>query len=395
MVHLRGRTRKGGLAVGLGLLMMASGLLFAQNARGQTNGGSYLVVYVTDSEGGVFPAGSTVTQTVTIGNSSTESVGDSLPYLVVRIPDSLGVLGGGGGTGSWSCGVATGAAGTSTFTCGDGTLTPGQTDTFSVSYSVRGGVGNAATATYDARDSGTFTFSNSTTTVSGTNENINTASLSTVVPGNVADAASYTKTDAPPGGFPTKVGNDVVVTASLTQTWTFTDNTVTIRVVIPESALQGDSHVAVYRGAGSAFSGDLAGKNRGYVDGYAVAWASYGQTTGSAASSSITLQVNDPVVVATDTLYRANQTGVASSTGSVGSGIWVVSFTEDPGFVAATAATATTASSTSSSAGAGTVPTLPAAGLRVQRGLSLPVTVLGILLVVAGTVAIGLRKLHD
>lgn len=357
-----------------GMLLVAAGVVSAKRAHA-TVSNVYLIITASDSQSGRFPTGSNVVQTVTVTNSSNTGISPSIPF--VKITYSAGAMGYVTHGPGWFCTSA--AVGRED--CGaSSTLGAGSTTTGLVTFTATGNPGDSADVTYFVQD-----------LTGASNSDTSTESVNATVTGSIDNAGSYTK-DAAVGAFGTKVGVDQVITeATIDKTYTFTDGPRIIKLFVPAEAIPFSSHIALYVGDPAYWSSKFSSQSKSYIDGYAVAWTSAGDSTGTTAASSVTLVVSDNNISGGDHLYQATTTGIGPAAGHVASGAWTASFTVDPGFVlgrtAAASATSTTTSTTS------TIPGLPAAGeSRVARQAPMPLVVLGILLVVAGTVMVGLRR---
>jgi hypothetical protein len=358
------------LAFAAGVAMIAVGVATAKPAHAIPTNVTFMVITASDATGGHFPAGSLITETASLTNSSASGITDATPTIDLTFAPSA-ISYSTSSAGIWAC-TPSGPV----VHCTDSTLTPGGSSTLPLTFSVVGNPGYNADVFYGVND---------------TNASNSGSGAQYTYPASVENGASYTK-DTPLTGFPFKVGNDQIVsTSTAANTFTFTDGAKTIVLVIPAGALPDLTHVSVYRGNSVLWSGSLSSSSQNFVDGYAAAWTAQGQSTPQNASISVTLVVSDSAVSSGDHLYRATTSGVGPSTGNVGSGGWTVSFTEDPGFVAGRTIAAT--SSTSSGSIAAVIPVVPGVGrANVSRSVALPLLVGGILLVLAGTVAIGLRK---
>jgi len=395
----------GGALVAVGMLVLAATLvLFGPGriqARATYTGFVFLVIHMTDSGGGQFPSNGQVTVTAAVTNSSASGVGDATPSVTVSYDaNTLSFVSNAAG---WTC-VSTTNNGQ--LVCTDGTLAAGSGTSVLLTMDV------ASTALVGDPAFVTGTVSDGAADLnSGSFSGQDTATDSATI----ANPTSYTK-DVPPGSFPSEVGQDQVVASStVAQTFTFTDSSATIRLVVPAGALSAGTHISIYRADPSFWASSLSSTSGNFVDGYGAAWIASDDTTGSNASSSVTLIVNASNITSTDTLDRATTTGVGPATGTVGNGSWSVAFTEDPGFVlgAPPRSTSTSSSSTSSSTSsassspasssgsstssststaAGANVGLPASGSAPRPGSTTLPLAAGVLLIVAGLVVIGSRR---
>jgi hypothetical protein len=377
------RRTLGGIASALvGAIVLAATLLVAGPGSARTVHATivvpvWLAISLNDSTGHQFNANSNITITASVTNPATFSNSSSATSADAHPTVTFSSYGGefsnvsGGGNG-WSCTDNTGTA-----TCSNSVLSPGSTATFTYVFTVTGVPGDSA---------------NVYATVNGAGNESNQNSSSTAVDmGTVANPGSYTN-EAPSNCFPRKVGNDMNVSGSA-QTLTFTDSGVNISVILPAGAVSGGALLSLYAGDPTCWNAYLASKTQTFVDGYAVAWSG---SVNNTASSSLTLGVTDTKISSGNPVYRSNISGLVSSQyGTAGSGKWSASFTDDPGFIAAQPITAS--SSAASSSAASTSTSTPRALARAgaapgRRPAPLVPIVIGVLLIVAGTTAIGLRR---
>ena len=153
--------------------------------------------------------------------------------------------------------------------------------------------------------------------------------------------------------------------ASLGANITFLDGGRTVHLVIPPGALPNGTVVTIYRG-NPAVLGPLLPAGQTYIDSYAVSWRTPAGTSPDAALP-LVLSVADPAVTPGSTVYVTNRTGVQPTTATVAAGSWSVSFSTDPGYVAAVAN-----------------PSLPRAGLRLPTIMGFLPAILLILGLLAG-----------
>jgi len=426
----------GGLVgIVLGALVLAGTVLLVgpgsnHTARAFVDPPVWLVVNLSDSASGNYASGATVTVTATVSDASTTTTGtdvsgttttatiDSAAHPTVTFSYDTGVLSFVSNGGGYTCSLSAGLP-----TCsesGTSSLSPGSANAIPIALAVIGGPANTA---------------NVTASVTGQRDvETNMAPASSTVATDsaaVTNPGSYTN-EAPSGCFPRKIGSDAVISnapgpvASLSspETFTFTNGSAQITVVVPPGALPNGARLSLYGADPACWNAVLSSttsSSQTFAGGYAVGWAFSGSTSFSA-SSSVTLDVSDSSVSSGDGLYKSNGTGLDSTTtGSVASGGWTVSFSDDPGFVLAAAAPATSTTTTSSSsttstsattsatssssatttsgasrAGTSTsvaIPALPSSGTLQGRPPApvIPIVV-AVFLIVAGTVAVGLRR---
>jgi hypothetical protein len=351
----------------VGILMIAAGVVTAKRAQASV-GIVYLTITASDSQGGHFPTGTKVVQTATVTNSSESTFNNATPVVTVSYSTSaMNFLSNGPG---WAC--TSQAAGQEV--CNDlGTLTLNGTTSVPLTFSAIGNPADSASVTYNVSDA-----------AGAANFDTFSQSLTATVSGSIDNAASYTK-DAPAGAFGTKVDVDrVVLDATTNETFTWSDGPKVITLHVPAEAIPYGSHISLYVGDPAYWSSSFSSQSKDFVNGYAVAWTFENASTGTTAASLVTLVANDTNIRSGDHLYQATSSGIGPQSGIVGNGAWTVSFTADPGFVAGrvSAATATAL-----------IPGLPAAGqTQLAKTVAMPLVVAGILLVVVGTVAVGLRR---
>lgn len=292
--------------------LMVAGLAAVASPRAALAGNPALTVIKNHT--GAFTVGSTAT--FTLGLSSAPSCCDS-GSVTFTITDTLpaGLTFSSGGNGTWTCPAPAGQTVTCTTTTN---ITAGSQSTFPLVVNVLPtafpSVTNSATAS-DSCACG-FTYSN------------NPASdMATVV---LATPPAYTKEPGNGTGFPTVVTS--FLATGLAQTVATTDGTKSVTLALPAAGLPAGTQVTLYRGSPAPLQADLP-TGATYVDGYAVGWNLSGRTF--SATSAITMTVKDPAVTAATVIYVTAGSALATTTATVTAGQYVVTFTVDPGFVAA------------------------------------------------------------
>lgn len=410
----------GGAAVLAGSALVAATVSLAGPggtvARAAADPPVWLTIRLSDSAGGKLASGATVTVTAAVSNPSTftftsvdfsgtthtvTTSNDAHPSITFHL--STSAVSFVSNQGPYTCAASNGQP-----TCSNSNATaalaPGGAVTVPVVLSVIGLPGQAANAS--ATVSGQTGVESNQASQAGSDSATDTATIT--------NPSAYTN-NAPASCFPGKVGSDQVVTNGPTlvpavlqpripgpQTFRFTDGSVVVTVTVPPGALPGGTLLSLYRGDPACWNGVLStttSSSRTFVDGYAVGWAFSG-TTSFSASASLTIQVSDSNAVSGNPVYKANRSGLDStSTTTAGSQSWSVSFTDDPGFVLAQAAAApsssTPSSSTTTSTSAVTSISGPAAGggpaAPAQPRSPVPLAA-GMLLIVVGAGLVATRR---
>ena len=297
----------------------AVGLPLALTAPARAGGPT---ITVSKTHTGSFVVGSTGTFTIGLAEGSCCGSTGSTQFTVTdSLPTGLTFDATGSGNGTWSCGASG-----QTVTCtGTPAIATNSSSTFPIVVTVLPAAFPSVTNTATVTD-------NSCTNCIFYNNNPASDTANVVL----ATPPAYTKEPGNGTGFPTVL--DTFQATGLAQSVSTTDGSRTIILDLPNAAVPTGTQVTLYGGAPSALQSDLP-SGATYIDGYAVGWDLLGRTF--AATSAITMTVKDPAVTATTVVYSTTGSALASTQATVTAGQYVVTFTADPGFVAAKPAAAT------------------------------------------------------
>lgn len=155
---------------------------------------------------------------------------------------------------------------------------------------------------------------------------------------------------APQGSFPTTVTSATVDAGSATA---LSSGAVSLQV--PDGALPAGTQVSVLQG-NQAMLQALLPAGSSYLDGFAVGWTAPDGST-PVATAPLTFIVTDSRVTTADQAFSTTATGLTSTTASIATGHASFTFTDDPGFVLATAAATATVPNGPGNAGGGAAST--------------------------------------